>query len=336
MKGHPVRVIVRGANAFDTVRVGGSIVGNGGGPCPPAFSQCLDLEAPVVLGSGVADSAGTAEIVLNVPAGLSANQAWLQAGAGSSLSPSVSMQLLPDTAWSPPPGTSWQWQLQGNLDRSYDVEMYDIDLFDTSPSTIQQLHNEGRVVICYFSAGSREDWRSDAGDFPSSAIGNPLGGWPGERWVDTRNSTVRNIMRARMDLAASKGCDGVEPDNVDGYTNNPGFSLTSTTQLDYNRFLAEEAHARGLSIGLKNDVDQVRALEPWFDWALNEECLSYNECYQNQPFIDAGKAVFHVEYADAVFWMSTVANQRCGNAPDHDTLIKTWDLDHDRIDCATW
>ncbi len=60
--------------------------------------------------------------------------------------------------------------------------------------------------------------------------------------------------------------------------------------------LAREAHARGLSIGLKNDLDQVAALEPHFDWALNEQCFQYDECDRLRPFTAAGKAVFVAEY----------------------------------------
>jgi hypothetical protein len=103
-------------------------------------------------------------------------------------------------------------------------------------------------------------------------------------------------MAARMDLAKSRGCDGVEPDNVDGYTNTPGFPLTSTTQLDYNRFLATEAHARGLKVALKNDVDQLAALQPSFDFAINEQCRQYNECVGYSAFTSVGKPVFNAEY----------------------------------------
>ena len=68
-----------------------------------------------------------------------------------------------------PPGTSWQWQLSGIIDTSFDVQMYDIDLFNTDQSVIDQLHNDGRIVICYFCGGSWEDWRPDAGQFPDSS-----------------------------------------------------------------------------------------------------------------------------------------------------------------------
>ena len=37
----------------------------------------------------------------------------------------------PTAVWQPKPGTTWQWQLTGEIDTSFDVAMYDIDLFDT-------------------------------------------------------------------------------------------------------------------------------------------------------------------------------------------------------------
>lgn len=208
--------------------------------------------------------------------------------------------------------------------------MYDIDLFETSQTTIDALHQAGRIVICYFSAGSWEEWREDADDFPSSAIGGELDGWPGERWLDVRDTSVRSIMRARLDLAEQKDCDGVEPDNVDGYDNDSGFPLSSSDQLEYNRFLAQEAHARGLSIGLKNDLAQVSALVDDFDWALNEECVAWEECDALAPFISAGKAVFHVEYGDA-----NLASTVCPTTGplQFSTLIKHLDLDAWRVAC---
>ena len=54
--------------------------------------------------------------------------------------------------------------------------------------------------------------------------------------------------------------------------------------------------ARGLSVGLKNDLGQVPALVGLFDWALSEQCFQYDECSALFPFVSAGKAVFGVEY----------------------------------------
>jgi hypothetical protein len=211
--------------------------------------------------------------------------------------------------------------------------MYDIDLFDVPQSTIDQLHAQGRIVICYFSAGSYEDWRSDASDFSPALLGSPLGDWEGEWWLDIRQieNGIGPIMEARMDLAVAKQCDGVEPDNIDAYINNNGLGLTGDDQLVYNRWLAQQAHARGLSIGLKNDLDQVLDLVDDFDWALNEQCWQYQECDMLLPFVQAGKAVFGVEY-------SGYPSSFCPtlNAMDFSWLQKTFDLDAWVIDCRTF
>jgi hypothetical protein len=175
--------------------------------------------------------------------------------------------------------------------------MYDIDLFEAPDSVIQKLHADGRTVVCYFSAGSWEVWRPDAAAFPAQVKGNNLVGWPGEKWLDVRRLDLLGpIMEARLDLAVNRGCDGVEPDNVDGYTNGSGFPLTAADQRRYNTWLAERAHERGLSVGFKNDLEQVQALVRLFDWALNEQCFEYDECEALLPFVDQGKAVFGVEY----------------------------------------
>jgi hypothetical protein len=201
-------------------------------------------------------------------------------------------------AWVPQVTDTWQWQLTGKINTGYDVRVYDIDLFEAPDAVMDTLRGQGRAVVCYFSAGSAEDWRPDYDQFKPADLGKNLDGWPGEKWVDTRSANVRRIMKARLDLAKSRGCDGVEPDNVEAYNNNPGFNgaLTAKTQLDYNRFLATEAHARGLKIGLKNDIKQLKALEPSFDFAVNEQCQQYNECGGYAVFTGKGKPVFSAEY----------------------------------------
>ncbi len=235
----------------------------------------------------------------------------------------------PEGWWQPSPGTSWQWQLSGEIDASLDVQMYDIDLFDAPQGIIDQLHAGGRTVICYFSAGSWEDWRPDAGQFPESLLGNALEGWPDERWLDIRQiDQLQPVIGARLDMAVEKKCDGVEPDNVDGYANDSGFPLAPADQLAYNRWLAEQAHARRLSIGLKNDLEQVPDLLPYFDWALDEQCFEYDECELLLPFIQAGKAVFGVEYG-----LEPEAFCPQANAMNFDWLIKHLELDAFRLSC---
>ena len=195
--------------------------------------------------------------------------------------------------WRPAVGTTWQWQLGGAIDSSFDVDMYDVDLFETDVNTVQVLKDQGRAVICYISVGSWEDWRPDAGHFPDEVIGKAYAGWPGERWLDIRQiDLLAPILRARLDECVAKGFDGVEPDNIDAYTNKTGFPLSFSDQLTYNIRLAQEAHARGLSIGLKNDSEQVSDLLPYFDWALTEDCFDQGWCEEMLPFIQAGKPVF--------------------------------------------
>jgi hypothetical protein len=201
------------------------------------------------------------------------------------------------SAWTPTPGMTWQWQLTGTIDQTVDAQMFDVDLFDTPAATVAALHAAGRRVVCYLSAGTFESWRPDASLFPASVKGNTVSGFQDENWLDVRQwSVLQPILEARMDLCTSKGFDGIELDNVDGYANRTGFPLTAADQLAFNRNLARSAHARNLSVALKNDIDQVADLVEQFDWALNEQCFEYDECSALQPFVAAHKAVFNVEY----------------------------------------
>jgi hypothetical protein len=214
-------------------------------------------------------------------------------------SPIPLLPAAPGT-WISTPGMTWQWQLTGlPVDLDVDAEVYDIDLFETDAATIADLHARGRRAICYLSVGSWEDWRPDASDFPEEVIGNHYEGWPGERWLDVRRIELLGpIMTARLRLCREKGFDAVEPDNIDGYDNDTGFPITYDDQLRYNRWLASEAHALGLSIGLKNDPEQAAELVLDFDWALTEDCFDQGWCESLSPFLEAGKAVFAAEYTD--------------------------------------
>ncbi|MFH0177662.1 endo alpha-1,4 polygalactosaminidase [Streptomyces cacaoi] len=200
--------------------------------------------------------------------------------------------------WQPRPGLAWQWQLDSEVDPSVDVPVYDIDGFENSAADVARLHRDGRKVICYVNVGAWENFRPDRKAFPSSVLGEE-NGWEGERWLDIRQIDVlRPIMERRFDMCRDKGFDAVEPDLVEGYGNDTGFPLTARDQLRYNRVIADIAHERGLAVGLKNDLPQIPQLLSDFDFAVNEECAEFDECALLSPFIAAGKAVFHVEYAE--------------------------------------
>gem|GEM_PF-6595113 len=55
-----------------------------------------------------------------------------------------------------------------------DVDVYVIDLFDTNISQVKTLQSKGKKVIAYFSAGSYEDWRTDANSFKNPIIGKKM------------------------------------------------------------------------------------------------------------------------------------------------------------------
>lgn len=216
--------------------------------------------------------------------------------SGTATAPATATAVTSGDWYRPAVDVNAQVQLQGTPNISYDVELYVLDLFDTDSAVIDALHADGRKMICYFSAGTFENWRDDAGRFTAADKGRRLGNWPGERWLDIRSQNVRAIMADRLDLAVQRGCDGVDPDNVDGYANRTGLPLTYQDQIDYNTWLADQAHQRGLAISLKNDLGQIDDLVAHFDFAINESCHEWEECELLMPFIEAGKPVIHINY----------------------------------------
>ena len=228
------------------------------------------------------------------------------------------------------PNSKMYIQYSGEIDLTQPMDVYNIDLFDTNPAVIAQLHERGVYVMCYFSAGTMEDWRPDANAFPENIIGNPLEDWPGEYWLDIRAiDSLKPVIESRLDLAAQKGCDGVDPDNVNGFENETGFPLNYQDQLNFNIYLAKTAHAKGLDVGLKNDLSQISDLVSYFDWALNEECFYFDECDALKPFQQAGKPVFVIEY-------DLQPEEFCAQAQELGFIAvqKDWELDEYYYSCG--
>ncbi len=131
-------------------------------------------------------------------------------------------------------------------------------------------------------------------------------------------------MLDRLNLAVAKGCDGIEPDNIQSYLDNTGFPLSYDDQIDYNRFLATEAHKRNLSIGLKNDAKQIPDLVHHFDWVLSESCFQYSECEPYLAFIENGKAVFTTEYMQPASTFCPQANALNFNTIKKKINLNSW------------
>jgi hypothetical protein len=124
-----------------------------------------------------------------------------------------------NSVWQPEVGAKIQMMISAvpKIDDSLvprDVPIFDVDLFEAPASTIRALHEKGIKVICYFSAGTGENWRSDYSKFQPSDLGAGLPDWQGEKYLNLRSDNVVRIMQARIKKAADIGCDGIDPDNM--------------------------------------------------------------------------------------------------------------------------
>src|SRR5262249_19611256 len=137
------------------------------------------------------------------------------------------------THWIPAEGAAFYWDLsKAPPDNTEDVGAYDIDGGDKKGAEGAGGHARGGKGVCYMDAGTYEPGRPDSSSFPASLRGKGVSGWPGEYWLDVRSSgpnyaALQAIMLARFKVCQQKGFDAVEPDNIDSYQNNPGFSTTA-------------------------------------------------------------------------------------------------------------
>jgi hypothetical protein len=293
-------------------------------PGLPAATPSPAVSAPAVSDPAVSHPAGSPPSASHSAVSHPAVPPGAPAPGATSV-PSSSASAVGNGRWRPTPGITWQWQLSGIVDTSVNAQVYDIDA-ETPAATVAQLHAMGRRVICYVDVGSWEPDRADADKFPASVRGKKLDGWD-ENWLDIRQvSVLRPLIAARFDVCKSKGFDAIEPDNVDGYTNDTGFPLTANDQLAYDTMVAQLAHQRGLAVALKNDIDQASTLAPSFDFAINEQCVEYDECDALEPFVVAGKAVLHVEYNESL-------TAFCGKLPGFSSMRKRLSLDAWREAC---
>ena len=67
---------------------------------------------------------------------------------------SVAASSVEGDWWRPAPSSTWQWQLQGEANTSYDVEVYDIDLFDSDRALIETPRGAQRSRSRRMTSGS--------------------------------------------------------------------------------------------------------------------------------------------------------------------------------------
>jgi hypothetical protein len=142
-------------------------------------------------------------------------------------------------SWVPKIGDTFQvvitnpLRLNNDSDSSPDVNIFDIDLFDNSAETISSLTDNGRKVLCYFSAGTWEDWRDDKDYFDKKDLGKQLDDYEGEMYVNISSPSVRNIMKGRISRAAKAGCSGIDAAYVDSYVSDPSLTLTPPSHIHF-------------------------------------------------------------------------------------------------------
>ena len=190
---------------------------------------------------------------------------------------------------------------------SYSTDVVFID-YNVTATKIEEIKAQNKLVLCYISVGSAEEYRDDYKEFPESVLGETLDEWPGERWLDIRDEKVFEIMKARIEVAQQHGCQGIDPDNIDGYANDSGFPLEVGDTMDYLKKIADEVHSRGMLIGMKNadgiaepakndnTTDEYQFINEYMDFSVTEECFRYTECEKYSIFTDLNKPVFSIEY----------------------------------------
>jgi hypothetical protein len=132
-----------------------------------------------------------------------------------------------DSRWKP--GVKWQIEIQAPIDQTKplvpdDAVVWDVDLWQANRTGVikNTLKPANKIVICYFSAGTVHDSAGDENDpdlasFDGVKRGDPYFKFPEEHWINITDPKVMTNMESRIKLASSLGCDGIDPDNIDGY-----------------------------------------------------------------------------------------------------------------------
>jgi hypothetical protein len=220
----------------------------------------------------------------------------------------------PNSGVHPPPSGKmvWDWQIGASSESAVvppaNARLLDIDLFGTSAGKVAALKSKGIYVVCYINAGSWQPGQPDSNEYPASLKLQADPNWPGEYFLDVTDvfksgSVLARILRARLSLCKSKGFDAVEPDNLQNDENVSGGRITRQQQIDFNGWIADEAHAAGLAALQKNGPDKIllkdrtgKMMVDKFDGILNEECQEFDECGPLAEYVKRGKLALDVEY----------------------------------------
>ena len=191
---------------------------------------------------------------------------------------------------------------------------------------IADLHGRAlpAIVVCHVGTGAIRLTDPDAKKFPGYEASPPnrptpiaagsVIGWSitsadsNERWIDLHDasrSKVLPLIQKRLELALAIGCDAIAANRNDllgfqGTAETHGFTdVTPGEYASWTTDLTGRAHDLRISIGLRATVNQVVDATPpnTYDWLMTDRCVEGGfECDVAQPFINARKAVFAIEY----------------------------------------
>ncbi|WP_344983025.1 endo alpha-1,4 polygalactosaminidase [Deinococcus rubellus] len=213
-----------------------------------------------------------------------------------------------------PPGgkISWDWQIGAGSDANIVVpagsKLIDVDGFDTSAAKVAQLNAQGLYTVCYLDVGSYEPGRPDSAQYPAYLKLQQDPDWPAEYFLDVTdvfkpNSALASLLNTRFQMCKDKGFAAIEPDNLQNDENVKSGKITTQQQIDFNGWVADQAHAHGLAVFQKNGPDKIllkdrtgKMMVDKFDGILNEQCQQYGECSALAEYTKRGKLALNVEY----------------------------------------
>lgn len=218
----------------------------------------------------------------------------------SALAPSASTPKMPANQIHAFALQSW-----GPQEKTDEGQAVFVDPGMVDAAYIHNINAQGKKTVCYIDAGTLEDWRQDREAFITDShddFGKKYKGYGGtETWLDISHWQSYTVpMSARIQAAASKGCTAIELDNTDCYENacvsGASYDSMLAWEKEWVAWLVETVHSHGMAVGLKNSQELIPQFLNDFEFAINEQCMDYNECGLYKPFVDQNKVVFNVEY----------------------------------------
>lgn len=110
------------------------------------------------------------------------------------------------------------------------VVLIDIDnVGDNVTRVVEELKKDDHLVMCYVSVGTLEGFRDyNKDDWKGLTMGT-MKSFDDEKWLDIRQlDRLLPLMESRFDKMASVGCDIIEPDNMDCYSNSGKWVVRGT------------------------------------------------------------------------------------------------------------